>query len=293
MKCQKPDGSWVDLDKCLSNACVAKITTENWSSCIQRFEFVRQSEWKSFDGTPLHNKSVILPIDIDQFMIDNEGSDAQVETDSVPNKDEAKEEVKGNSNGNHSSQPLIQFDNTNNMLSLPLSQPNPSQFMKQNYDSAIKNNRRFQSPRTMNNRNQWQQFDRSTSYELLGWHGYGNKLNNPRYREEVKFFESSFRKPSTPIQNDESSSSSEGSPNEPEEKETKEPTTTIDEGDSNAKDEQDSKSEETTKIEANPNQQESESNGTVNNIEPKKVENEITKEMNPRKSDTNDNSEKK
>lgn len=56
----KPDGTWTDLTKCLSNAFVAKITTNDWfATNIHQMQSIRQPEWKTNDETPLNVKMVV------------------------------------------------------------------------------------------------------------------------------------------------------------------------------------------------------------------------------------------
>lgn len=50
LTCQKSDGTWTDLTKCLSNAFVAKITTDDWfNTNAYQMSSIQQPEWKTND----------------------------------------------------------------------------------------------------------------------------------------------------------------------------------------------------------------------------------------------------
>lgn len=54
LTCQKPDGTWIDLASCLSNAFFAKITTNDWfATNVYQMESIRQPEWKTKDEIPV------------------------------------------------------------------------------------------------------------------------------------------------------------------------------------------------------------------------------------------------
>lgn len=59
LTCQKPDGTWIDLTKCLSNAFLTKTTTsEFFAANVYQMESIRQPEWKTDDEIPLTVKMV-------------------------------------------------------------------------------------------------------------------------------------------------------------------------------------------------------------------------------------------
>lgn len=75
LKIQKFDGSWIDLNKCLSDAKVAKTTTDSWYNRVHRLETVNQNEWQTINGISLHAHIVVKP---KQFATETSAPGAQV-----------------------------------------------------------------------------------------------------------------------------------------------------------------------------------------------------------------------
>lgn len=85
LKCQKTDGSWTDLKKCLSNALVAKITTDtDWYKIACQMESIRQPEWKTDEGIPLNINIAVVGQIPGQIKDDAEQNDVLNTTSNQP-----------------------------------------------------------------------------------------------------------------------------------------------------------------------------------------------------------------
>lgn len=81
LKCQKADGTWTHLNKCLSNALAAKITTDDWIRTVCGLESIRIPEWKSFNGNPLNVINLVVETTSDADR--NEASNQSIEDSTV------------------------------------------------------------------------------------------------------------------------------------------------------------------------------------------------------------------
>lgn len=76
LKIQKFDDSWIDLNKCLSDAKVAKTTTDSWYNRVHRLETVNQKEWRTINGISLQAHIVVKP---EQFATTASAPGAQIQ----------------------------------------------------------------------------------------------------------------------------------------------------------------------------------------------------------------------
>lgn len=103
LKCQKPDGSWVDLNNSLSNAMVAKITSDDWLKKVQQMETISQSEWKTNYGVndaALNAKVVVLKnvsVDISRNEVTSNQSVQSITVATNPNGNAASVTVENES----------------------------------------------------------------------------------------------------------------------------------------------------------------------------------------------------
>lgn len=231
LKCQRPDGTWIDLNKSLCNAFVANNSTINWLSHVNRLDSIRQPEWKTVDGTPLHVNFVVLPISREQYKILCESSAANNQANG---QKVTKANIVEGTNSIDESDSKINNSNTNNTQPIQTTNDNANQGQASNtrsrsrpYQSPsngiMNTNRNWSNHRVpqMNNMNQWSRYGYGSQFTPR-WHSNG-KLQNQSYRKEVEFFESSFCKPTTPktpIEQDDSTSTSDDSNDEPNEKQT-------------------------------------------------------------------------
>lgn len=218
LKCQKPDGTWSDLDKCLGNAAVAKITTDNWSTRVHRLNSVRQEEWKAMDGTPLQANVVIERVKTELLHLtdgDNNQANAQpieCEQKATENKEnDAKDKQPNDKKPNQKNS--VDAKKSKNPMSQPNQRPIFDGMVPAHHRPGMFGQWRFQ-PRPYG--------PNCYSSYPPGWHNNGLNLTDRRYRKEVEFFEGAFRQPPGPVEPiDSTSSSSEDSAREPIKKKTK------------------------------------------------------------------------
>lgn len=232
LKCLRPDGTWIDLNKSLSNALVAKNST-NWLAYVNRLDSIRQPEWKTVAGKPIQAIFVLSPVSPEDYKILHETSTANNQTNEQTatkanivesnNPIDSCNDKNSNSNSNNK-QPIETTNvNVNHCNQGQASYAKPRSRPHQRLSNGFMNNRSWSNQNGhMGNMNHWpRQHDRNAydSQFPSRWHSNG-KLENQRYREEVEYFEASLRKPTTPIKRDDSPSSSDDSKDEPNEKQT-------------------------------------------------------------------------
>lgn len=243
LKVQKPDGSWIDLNQCLATALVAKTSNDNWKAQVHRFESIRQDEWKTMDGKHLEINFVVLPGTTKKFENDIASNQSNViqpvnpqpeskqsiNSQPVSSQSENEQPVNINPECNNGQNSTKQSGQTNDTV-LPNGSPQTRPPTKRT--TTMKSNRNWnnlpnqnQNPnfksRNAHLKSQPRYYKRNDYESQLTprWHTNG-KFNNRRYREEVEFFESSFRKPTTPVKQEDSSSEDSLVIDEPSEKKT-------------------------------------------------------------------------
>lgn len=202
LKCQRSDGSWIDLNTSLTNALFAKSYTNGFSTQIDRLDSIRQIEWKNDAGIPFSVSFNILPeqfkekcllnVDNNRNDLDNQSNEQTPETNVVEiNNDNTDKTLKSNDQKTPSDRRVNQsHQNYSRSRSL----------VNHNFNTDAQINLCSENQRYMGNRQNFSRNYDQNSYEAqfpLGWHTNG-KLNNRKYRKEVEFFEASFRKPTKP-----------------------------------------------------------------------------------------------
>lgn len=106
LKCQKSDGGlWTDLNKCLANAMVATLTTDDWLKKVPQMESINQPEWKT-NGGALDNKTSafqpnIVPTNNEIGRKNDQPNQSMGSSTSVENKENANGET---TNGNQTTE---------------------------------------------------------------------------------------------------------------------------------------------------------------------------------------------
>lgn len=197
---QKSDGTSLDLAKSLSNAVVAKIKTEDWGNHVHKLQTINQKEWLAINGTPLQSKIIITPISSDQIV--KEIAEVAQSKGQRPYANAAETKQHKDINQN---------DQTNNSRQSRFSSVQENRPFNKRSSSITRNirsvpNQNFRSPKLNFNNNYARRnnHDDYSSQFPHGWHSNG-RLKDHRYREEIEYFESSFRKPSAPVQKDDPS----------------------------------------------------------------------------------------
>lgn len=172
LACQKPDGTWTDLTKCLSNAFVTKITTDDcFQTNVHQMESIRQAEWKTDDEIPIPLDIKIVVIkpmkpkkmanDIDEPKTPDQSIDSNPVTENKVNKKSGTSKSFGPFQAGPQTRP----------------------YMNQ-YPPGMKSNRGFDQMRRGGPRNRW-----SNSRD------YSHNGGRSPAQWEQEYFESCFRKP--------------------------------------------------------------------------------------------------
>lgn len=202
LKAKKSDGTWIDLAKCLSNALVAKITTDDWRSHIHRLDSINQKIWRTPGGVPLQMHQVILPIASGEIAHESDIGERE-NVPSVPGASNQSTSFDGEETTDKKKSSAKKLNHPSNTLSEQFGSAQP---MNGRYGNNFRN-LNFNNHRPQRNTN-WNPYSPNARY---GWMN-NNMMHDRRYRADVEFFESSFRKPNnSPIKKEESSSDGEDS----------------------------------------------------------------------------------
>ncbi|XP_031638553.1 putative ATP-dependent RNA helicase SoYb [Contarinia nasturtii] len=198
LKIQKPDGTWIDLAECLLKAQMAKATTGSWNSHVLRLDSIKQIEWKTINNEPIQADTNVSIFSMERMTIEVNEASANINR---PTKNENPAKMSSflvhqyNSDGQQ---------NGNNSF---LNEPSSSHvFKKRSISSSrsVKGAFNYNASKSMQfnihqNRNRSDRNDLTSEFPK-GWHTNGD-LRNQRYREEINFFEASFRRPNNVKEN--------------------------------------------------------------------------------------------
>lgn len=201
---QKSDGTCLDLAKCLSNAFVAKIATDDWLNQLQKQETIKQNEWQSENGMDLQAKITVEPISVEKIV--NKVGGITLGT-IAKNAESNKQSIASSSENNHKNEAMPMKSNNDRQLNFTCENNNNRSLSQRNFNVSKSihgvQNQNYHNPKYPFNRTRYSNRDDYSSQFPRGWHTHG-RLRDQNYRQEVEFFESSFRK-TTPIKNDDSS----------------------------------------------------------------------------------------
>lgn len=206
LKIQKADGSWIDLNDCLCEASVAKITDDTWANHAHRLDTINQKEWLAMDGMLFQGEIGLSRISHERIVneVKLQSTCQEKYQPSYKPRNQVNQQVAtGTQNENDDNQHL----NSSAGSSRVFNRRSTSQTrnIRGGHGGFGGRGGHFRGDGRPNNYHQ-HHADNIAQFPKE-WLSNG-KLNDKRYREDIEYFESGFRPPNQPNKKEESLTSS-------------------------------------------------------------------------------------
>lgn len=194
LKIQKADGSWIDLNDCLCEASVAKMTDDTWANHAHRLDTINQKEWLAMDGMLFQGEIGVSQISQERIVNETKLQNT-CQAKYQPNK------YKPRYQGNQQVATDTQNENNDNQhLNLSAGSGGSSRVFNRRSTSQTRSARgghggnvgrgvHFRGDGRPNNYQYNADYFAQFRKE---WQSNG-MLNDKRYREDIEYFESGFR----------------------------------------------------------------------------------------------------